>query len=317
LETAFREGIQILSLAGYYIDMKTLQGALLLIVIAATGVYSGYKLIVGPCDAPKEYRIGAFDTRFNISQAELLSALLEAEKVWEDAVGKDLFAYDASARMPVDMIYDERQETVIKNMTIESKIEEAEESAEAVKARFEAAKAAYESAKREYESLVDEYTTKLAAYNSEVVLWNAQGGASESDYKRSLKDKAMLDKLFAEVELKRQSVNYYGKKVNELVGKYNSIVHDVNEKIDIINESADEEFEQGQFKRDKAGERIAIYEFVSRDDLVRVLAHEFGHALDVDHNGNKNSIMYYLNSSENLIPTAEDIAGVKMACKFK
>jgi predicted Zn-dependent protease len=62
------------------------------------------------------------------------------------------------------------------------------------------------------------------------------------------------------------------------------------------------------------GEEINIYEFDSRTALLRVLAHEFGHALGLDHNDNEQSIMHYLNSSTNLKPTKEDLAALREVC---
>ena len=44
-----------------------------------------------PCRSPIEYSLGEFDTRFGISQKDFLDALVQAEKIWEVGIDKDLF----------------------------------------------------------------------------------------------------------------------------------------------------------------------------------------------------------------------------------
>ncbi|MES2214229.1 MAG: matrixin family metalloprotease [Patescibacteria group bacterium] len=99
-----------------------------------------------------------------------------------------------------------------------------------------------------------------------------------------------------------------------LIRKYNSLVDQANQKVSTINESAGKEFNEGEYIYDEAGQRINIYEFTSRAELVRVLAHELGHALGLDHNSNPDSIMYYLNQSENGALTPEDSADLEALC---
>jgi predicted Zn-dependent protease len=64
-------------------------------------------------------------------------------------------------------------------------------------------------------------------------------------------------------------------------------------------------------------EKINIYEFESRSQLIRILSHELGHAIGLGHNENAESIMYYLNKGTGLSPTAEDIRDLKAYCKIK
>ena len=105
--------------------------------------------------------------------------------------------------------------------------------------------------------------------------------------------------------------------INTLVKKYNFLVSTANSNIHTINQSAGKEFEEGEYKSDESGERINIYEFADEVSLIRVLEHEFGHALGLDHNNNPDSIMYYLNNSKNMDLTAEDIQALRIVCSGK
>jgi len=54
------------------------------------------------------------------------------------------------------------------------------------------------------------------------------------------------------------------------------------------------EFTQGDYQ----GDKISIYTFLDEAELVRVLVHEFGHALGIGHVENSESMMYHLMSNQ-------------------
>jgi predicted Zn-dependent protease len=74
------------------------------------------------------------------------------------------------------------------------------------------------------------------------------------------------------------------------------------------------QFEEGVYISDKEGKRINIYQFDNNIDLVRVLAHELGHSLRLQHNANTNSIMNPLNQGQDLSLSPEDLQELKTAC---
>ncbi len=101
---------------------------------------------------------------------------------------------------------------------------------------------------------------------------------------------------------------------NARVSAYNASVNAVNAEVAQYNQTSGHTFEEGEFVRDSAGERINIYEFIGDAQLERVLAHELGHAVGLGHNTNPNSIMYAENESGNLTPSPDDIAALKTLC---
>jgi len=277
----------------------------LLVLVLALGLFAYTRSIPkAPCEAPLAFTIGTVDSGFNLSRAELLRDVETASHIWENAGGKNYFEYEEEAkplgkfekfvrenlgryftRQPIviNLIYDERQQNADRQRVLISAIDDTKQTADEIRRRFTSLQADYERAKVEYEAML-------------------------SEYKKRRSD-------FATLEQKRLEVNSLADQTNALVKKYNYLVNSVNSTIQTFNKTAGEEFEEGQYVYDSAGERINIYEFGSREILRRVLAHELGHALGLDHNDNPASIMYYLNSSKNIVPTGEDVAGLRGVCK--
>lgn len=141
---------------------------------------------------------------------------------------------------------------------------------------------------------------------------SAQNGQSISQQQAALDaTRETLDLLQAQCAADRtqcdQSLSSRVASYNERVAAFNAVV--VN-----YNQTVGHPFEAGKFIRDAAGERIDVFEFIGADQLARVLAHEFGHALGLDHNDDPEAIMYAKNESGGLTPTVTDLAALRTLC---
>ncbi len=286
---------------------------LVICIIFACGGYLYYQTH-SVCNFPIQYSVGEVDSRFKISRTEVLEVIDTATKIWETPTGSNLFEYNPEGKLKITMIYDERQEATEKRKTLEENTEILKNQAKSVQDRYKKLEADFDNEQAEYEALLVEYKRNEATYNQTVQYWNTRGGAPEAIYESLQQQKQSLSNTYEAVESKRQSVNAKVNEINAFMSEYNNIAEKVNTTIDVINEDAGREFQEGTYT--PKTKIITIYEFSDRTKLLRVLAHELGHALSLDHNPNPESIMYELNKSNTLTASKEDIDSLKALCKL-
>ena len=112
---------------------------------------------------------------------------------------------------------------------------------------------------------------------------------------------------------KNNNEEFYIGSTNNFSSRKSHHKKNVNNKVGTINQNAGLQFEEGIYNpRDKT---ITIYEYTDANSLKRVLAHEMGHALGINHVDNPNSIMYYLNNAKTFALTKEDETALVNVCK--
>lgn len=291
------------------------------------GFYSGYQKIniddvlsffKKPCSSPITYRLGSFDERFGISKAEFLRDINQSVGIWENGINKNLFEYSDQGSLTINLIFDQRQADTIKNNGLEKILEQTKTATNSTNQEIASARINYENKKQEYLNLVNELEVLGRNYENQVSYWNDKGGAPKDEYDKLQIEKANLLTLQNKVENVRLEVNNLADGLNLLIEKYNNLTASANSAINDYNNQSHivGEFREGEYISDGKGRRINIYEFVDKTKLIRVLSHEFGHALGVDHNDNPKSIMYKLNRGNNLSLSGEDLGSLKTVCEI-
>lgn len=250
----------------------------LAVVVAGTsgGLYYQYER-TRPCVEPIAYAIGSVDPRFEISTERVIADAKVAENIWNTAAGKPVLVYDPQAKLKINFVYDEREAAAKLGQRI----------------------ASWQSRLRLERSAIDDlqaaYLRAESSYNEAVRAYNARRGIETLSQQRA----ALL--------LQRADVD-------RRVAAYNRDIAAFNAEVAEYNKTAGRTFEEGQYVRDKSGERITIFQFIDATQLQRVLAHEFGHAIGLGHNEDADSIMFAKNESGNLAPTAADLLALRALC---
>lgn len=275
---------------------------------------------IDPCGQPLVYSIGGFDERFGLSQADFSRTIDEAAKIWQDPVNKKLFSLRPDGPLKINLIYDSRQAATDKLKTLGISIHNNRASYEILKDKYEALEKVYQTQKNELDNMVKYYEEQAASYKAEVSAANKRGGVNAEEHALLEQERKDLDKLVESIKAKKAAFNKTVEDLNAMASVINRLINGLNltvKSYNTVGASSSGEFQAGQYVRDVSGERIDIYQFDDRAALIRVLAHELGHALGIEHLDNPQAIMYRLNESGNDKITADDIMALKKTCKLK
>ncbi len=295
-----------------YIMNRTLAGLLVLSLVIAGGYW--YRFAESKCNLPVAYDIGDVDERFDISTNEIRAALTDAESLWEDATGHNLFTYTEGATFKVNFVFDDRQATAIKEETVREELNTKEATSAHIRSEYERLASEYKKLKESYEARVAAYEKALAAHNAEVESWNKKGGAPESVFKDLTTTKVALQKEHTSLNAMTSDLNRLVSSINKLGDVGNQTVEDYNDDVTWYNSmfGGEREFTQGEYQ----GSHINIYQFDDGSELRRVLAHEFGHALSLGHVEGDASVMHYLleGKTADAKLSGEDLAEFNRVC---
>ncbi|MCK9445359.1 M57 family metalloprotease [bacterium] len=303
---------------------KIIEILFLLLIISYIFLFAGdfistYQKIlykINPCPTPITYSIGQFDTQFNITQLDFKLAIKEAEDIWEKASGRDLFNYSSSGGMKVGLIYDSRQESTVQIDKMDNNLDQDNNYYLQLKAQYESLVSQYNQLSQSLNNLISSYNSRQSIYEKKVSIWNKKSG-SQSEYNQLVQEREELNSLSSTIKTKQSEVNNLASRINQLAEQLNTLASNLNLNIAKYNdvvESTGQEFEQGNYISGLGEKEINIYQFENHDKLVRVLAHELGHALGIDHIDNSEDIMYAYNIGKNSSITSADLEALNIAC---
>lgn len=258
----------------------------------ALGLYAFFYKLPSVCDSPLKYRIGTIDRGFNIPQDELLTSVLRAEQIWENASGRDLFIYvaDDPNALVINMSYDKRQEST--------------QAIDVNKNRLNDKKNELDPKILEYERRTAAFKQRAAQFGATVSSYNSQGGAPEGVFEKLLDEQKYLER-------EADELNALANSLNQSAADYNQTISQLNISITEFNTITQSKPEEGLY--DPNLNAITIYYHITQDELVHTLAHELGHYRGLNHRAELDAIMYE-RVNKTLIPTQSDLSALNAIC---
>jgi hypothetical protein len=284
---------------------------LLLVTLIAVFVFQQWH--AGFQARPLTYRIGTVDERFGMSREAFSNTVGQAVSLWQQAVPRELFRETPDGALEINLVYDYRQESSDRLKTLSLKIDDTKGSYENLKAHLETLKG---EADQKGASLAQGF----AAYNARVGAFNAQSEAArrtpvaESSYRRLESERKELAEAKTALMHRQEDLKETAKTLNSLVVVINGFA--ANHNLDLVDyhQTGDRlgpEFSEGEYIQEGGRRTITIYHFPSQDGLVRVLAHELGHAQGLSHLENPQAVMHRLMRTDSLDLSLEDIQAMK------
>ncbi len=242
-----------------------------------------------PAERQVYYQIGTIDPRFNLSEYEAKVLLIQAARIWEQPLGRQIFIYNTKAKFKVNFIYDQRQQSNDARQRAERALVDGQGQNQAASDRFQQQKSSLDEEYRRHNEELNALNARVSQHQQRVAQVNARGGASPSEAQVM---QAESDQINREVAAFNQySVSLDAKQAN-LKNQANVIQSQVdhyNQQVGTYNQNyAGRPFEAGLYK----GDEINIYEFDNKDNLRLILAHEFGHSLGLKHSNDPKALMY-------------------------
>jgi hypothetical protein len=251
------------------------------------------------CTLPVRWRVADVDPRFGVTPGEVGRAVLDATGLWEEGAGRRLFAPDPRGGIPVRLVYDQRQARTDERLRAEGLVRRADQDLAAQGGELSRAWEAHHDALTRHRAARDALAEDVSKHNQAVRQWNDAGGLPEASAagwvasERRLREaQGALVQAARDLEENEAALRAAERRLAERVAERNDEMERLERAFPAVSVEAgayldarDETISNAVYRE------IRVFRFRDPDDLVRVLAHEFGHALGIAHVVEEGAVM--------------------------
>ena len=267
------------------------------------------------CHTPILYRIGHIDAQFDLSASEVRTALEQAEHLWDNALGRDLFAYSATAKLTINFVFDERQRATRAKDRLLSRLQQTEASHADLAQSYDTWRGLYQDKRQAYEAARMAYEARVQAYNTQIQQWNARGGTPVQVQQTLAVERTQLEASQRQLAADQSELQDTIATLKGLEDRSKTLVETHARQVQSYNALYGEHrrFHKGEYN----GKEITIYQYQDLDDLVLILAHELGHALGLAHVDDPKAVMHEILGDQDLDTltlTSADVRALRTIC---